>query len=1119
VLLAACACASALVVAPAALAAPTAYWRLSTSSAPAQLAPGKKGEIIVTASNPGDAENDPTKSTPITIADNLPAGLTATAISGYVGSAPFEKLTCSPATAKPLTCTDTSFTLLPATSLRIVITVEVGAGLPVGSTLTNEATETGGQAPPPPASREPVLIGEHEAFGVEKYELRPEEEGGITNTQAGSHPFQLSTAISLNLNAREEPVALPKDLQFTLPPGLIGNPIAIPQCRQADFNTITEGPANLCPPDTAVGIAEVTIDEPAAAPVPDVQTVPVFNIEPAAGEPARLGFSVFKVPVVLSTSVRTGSDYAVVVTAKRSSETAGLLSSRVEVWGVPGDPRHNSERGWECAGGGQHRPEFLPLCSEQKQPPEVPFLSLPTSCTALHSPMQALSWAPGAVPTEPRESEFPISLTGCNLLQFTPFLREMTEEGKKELPGVQPTETSASTPTGLGVHVEMPQRETPTGLAQAAVKSTTVTLPEGMQLNPAAANALQACSAFEVGLAPGFEEPAQTENNHFTADPPSCQNAAKVGTVSIKSPDLRKPLTGFAYLSREHTSPFEAPLVIYLLAEEEDSHVRVKLAGKVTPLEGSGRLVSTFENTPQVPFEKLDVNFFSGPRASVSTPALCGSYTTTSAFTPWSGNEPATPETSFAVTSGPGGGPCPNNPLPFAPSLNAGSVNTQAGAFTPFTVTIGNPDGDQALQGLTMHLPPGLAAMLSSVTPCQEPQAARNECGPESLIGHSLASSGLGGEPVTLPGSVYLTGPYKGAPFGLSVVTPAVTGPFNLGNVTVRSTINVDRSTAAVTVTSDPFPTMLKGVPVQLKQINVAVDRPNFQFNGTNCNPMSITGALGGAQGASASFSYPYKANNCASLPFAPKLTASVSGQSSKANGVTFDVKVESGGLGVASPAKVNLQLPIELPSRLTTIQQACRDTVFEVNPAACDEGSVIGSATIHTPVLKNPLTGPAYLVSHGNASFPDVEFLLQGEGLTILLDGKTDIKKGITYSRFESNPDAPFTVFETELPAGPHSALGDFLPASKNHNLCGTTLLMPTELQGQNGALITQTTKVAIKGCKEVKKFKASRATLLARALKACRKLKSKHKRIACERAARKKYGPHKKPAHHKHK
>jgi hypothetical protein len=433
-------------------------------------------------------------------------------------------------------------------------------------------------------------------------------------------------------------------------------------------------------------------------------------------------------------------------------------------------------------------------------------------------------------------------------------------------------------------------------------------------------------------------------------------------------------------------------------------------------------------------------------------------------------------------------------------------------------LTLGRADGDQALSSITMHLPMGMAAKLASVTPCPEPQAAQGTCGPESLVGHATSSSGLGADPFTLPGQVYLTGPYNGAPFGIDIVTPAVAGPFNLGTVIVRSQINVDPYTAAVTI-SGAIPTMVEtaavgkaGIPVQLQRTNVTVDRPEFQFNPTNCTPMSINATLGGAQGASKEVSSPFQVANCAKLPFHPVFEASTESKTSKANGASLIVKVSSPGLGQANIAKTKIVLPLNLPSRLTTIQKACPDHVFEANPATCGEGSNIGTATIYTPVFKKPLSGPAYLVSHGNLAFPDVEFVLQGEGITIILDGQTDIKKGITSSTFNALPDAPFTKFETVLPEGPHSAL-----AAYGAPLCTQKLVMPTTITGQNGDVINQNTAIGVTGC--AKAAKLTRAQLLANALKACRThwKHNKKKRAACEAQARKKYKGNKASKHSK--
>ena len=428
------------------------------------------------------------------------------------------------------------------------------------------------------------------------------------------------------------------------------------------------------------------------------------------------------------------------------------------------------------------------------------------------------------------------------------------------------------------------------------------------------------------------------------------------------------------------------------------------------------------------------------------------------------------PPEEFNITAGVGGSACPGA-VPFSPGFTAYTTNPQAGAYTGFHLELSSPDGDQALSGLPMHLPPGIAAMLSSVTLCSNAEAAANACPPDSEVGKATAIAGLGSEPyVQEGGRVFITGPYGGAPFGLQILTPAKAGPFDLGYVSVRSKLYIDPNDASVTILSDPLPTQIKGIPLQLKRVLVSVDRPSFQFNPTNCSPMSITGTISGQEGASTGVSDPFQVGGCEKLPFSPKLTAAAAGHASKANGTSFAVTVTSAGLGQANIAKVQLQLPIQLPTRLSTIQKACVEASFDQNPASCSPESVIGTATIHTPVLRSPLSGPAYLVSHGNAAFPDVEFVLQGEGITLLLDGKTDIKAGITYSRFESAPDAPFSVFETVLPAGPHSALTSNVPASANFSLCGQKLSMPTTIIAQSGARIDTSTPIAISGCGAVK-------------------------------------------------
>ncbi len=1133
--------------------AESAHWQLESHSVPTYLAPGATSEQVrVDAINLGDIDATP----PITITDKLPVGVTATGAVLHEGDEHGHpiKNACSIVNGSSqerseVTCrwketrhnteeTNPRFVIPPYGRLEMTITVSVGNEARTGE--LNE-TQVQGTSTASTSNNQPITISNAEVpFGIERYEVKPENEDGSLDTQAGGHPFQLTTTLNFNVGIKpgEHPTpqntpepqpqapALPKNLTFDLPPGLVADASAVAQCSTSQFTqlipSLPVGGVNSCPANTAIGVVSVGLFAP---PELGYQTreVPLFNLTPGPGEPARFGFEVSNVPVFLDTAVRTGENYGAAVTVEAASTIAEVVSTSVTVWGVPGDSRHNDARGWECIDAGNYEeqattepPTFVHPCLPPESTSATAFLTLPTVCGSANS-------STGTTPTETTVSgeAWPTSvnheglvfehrnfftksnlpaLTGCETLQFQPEMQ------------LKPTTTSASTPTGLDVTVKVPQTGilAPGGLAEADVKETTTTLPEGVLANAGAADGLAACSATGGesfgfnGAGEGLAESAQLENDHFEPGPASCPNASEVGTVTIKTPLLPNPLEGFVYLAQQDTNPFNSPLVLYLIAQDPVSGVRVKLAGEVRINESTGQLTSVFKNTPAQPFSELELKFFEGERGSQTTPAFCGEYETRASFVSWAGGA-ATQSPKFSIGPGPSG--CPGSTLPFSPSLQAGTTINQADAFTPFTLTIGRPDGHQALKSVTMQLPPGQAAMIASVPQCPEPQAAQGTCGSESLIGHSTAVSGLGGKPVVLGGNVYFAGPYKGAPFSVVDVTKAQAGPFNLGNVVVRSTVNVDPNTAAATITSDPIPQFVKGAPSQIKQLNVTVDRPNFEFNPTNCEPMKIKGTLTGYEGASQEVSSPFQVANCAQLPFAPHFTASTSAHTSKANGASLNVKITYPNGYYANVAKSITELPYALPSRLTTIQKACPDTVFEANPAMCGEGSNIGHAVVHTPVFKNPLVGPAYLVSHGNRAFPDIEIVLQGEGIKLVLDGHTDIKNSITKTTFESVPDAPVEVFELILPEGPHSAL------AANDNLCkpekpgvvtkkltkhvhGRTihvtkkvkgmvaeeLVIPTKLVAQNGRVLEQRTKIAVSGCAGVKGSKAKKKAKKAR-------------------------------------
>jgi hypothetical protein len=764
--------------------------------------------------------------------------------------------------------------------------------------------------------------------------------------------------------------------------------------------------------------------------------------------------------VFLDTSVRTGGDYGVTVSVDNIPQTAAFMVNKLTFWGVPGDPRHDNQRGFGCLGLARGA-QFHPPCnaSEANHPP--PFLALPTSCTGpVHTTVEADSWQQAGAFTSPTEYTFqdnlgrPVGMDGCNKLPFSPSI------------SVTPDGQAGDTPTGLTVGVHVPQDLVlnPTGLAEADVKDTTVALPAGVALNPAAADGLQACSEEEIAL---------------SADSvPSCPEASKVATLEIKSPLLPNPLTGEAYLAAQNANPFGSLVALYLVAQDPVSGTLVKLAGEVKPDPVTGQLVSTFLNTPQLPFEDLKLHFFGGERAPLTTPSQCGTYTTSASIAPWSGNEPVGSSSTFDVVSGPNGSPC-SNPLPFSPSLTAGTTSIQAGGFSPFTMTMSRPDGSQNLQAIILKMPPGLLGTLSGVKLCGEAQANAGTCGPESLIGHTTVSVGVGGDPFTVTGGeVFITEGYKGAPYGLSIVNPAKAGPFDLGKVIVRAKIEVDPSTAALTVTTDdsgPYkiPTILDGIPLQIQHVNVSIDRSDFTFNPTNCNPLQVTGSLQSSEGSSKALDVPFQVTNCAVLAFKPKFAVSTNGKTSRANGASLHVKLSyQEGPYDANIKSVKVDLPKQLPSRLSTLQKACPVATFNANPASCPSASIVGHAHAVTPVLPVALEGPAYFVSHAGEEFPDLIVVLSGYGTTVDLVGSTFInnKTGVTSSTFKTVPDVPVGTFELTLPQGKYSALA----APKS--LCNTKLTMPTAFTGQNGATLKQSTPITVTGCAKKKAHKASK-------------------------------------------
>jgi hypothetical protein len=750
------------------------------------------------------------------------------------------------------------------------------------------------------------------------------------------------------------------------------------------------------------------------------------------------------------------------------------MAAIVTVWGVPAE--HN--------GAGNDIPsnarEAFGVASGASA---VALLTNPTQCSEpVSATLSVDSWnEPGMfVTAPPAELGTPSS---CENLPFFPTISML------------PDKLQAGAPAGYDFDLAVPRGSdaSPGGVAAPDVKTVTVALPMGTVISPSAANGLAACSDEQFGLHSGALG--------------SCPPESQVGTVKITSPNIAEPLAGEVFLGSPLCGPCtpadaqEGHMIrLFLQAKGEgEGGVLVKVEGTGSVNQQTGQITTTFANNPQLPFSDLKLTLTGGPRATLANPSTCGPATTSADLTPWSAPfmPDASPTSTFEVT----GCTAPR----FNPSFTTGTTSNQAGGFSPLTVAFGRTDADEDLGGIQMKFPPGLLGAIASVPLCHEPQAAEGTCGSESLIGHTQVLTGPGAEPFLVTGGqVFLTEGYKGAPYGLSIVVPAKAGPYTLsgttgtGVVVVRAAINVNPSTAALTVTSDPLPRILDGIPLALKVVNVTIDRPGFIFNPTNCDPQSITGALTSTQGASANVSSSFQVTNCEALAFKPGFAVSTSGKTTKADGASLDAKVvyPHGSQGTeANIAKVKVDLPKQLPSRLTTLQKACTAAVFEANPAACPAASVIGIAKASTPVLPVTLSGPVYFVSHGGEAFPSLIMILQGYGVRVDLVGSTFISKaGITSSTFKSVPDVPISSFELYLPEGPHSALAANLPAKAKGSFCGQDLTMPTAFLAQNGAEIHESTKLSVTGCPKTKK--ANKQVKKARKGRAANKSHSAHRR-----------------------
>jgi hypothetical protein len=836
-------------------------------------------------------------------------------------------------------------------------------------------------------------------------------------TQAAGHPAWGITTFELNHSGNNVEGAPLKRIRVDVPPGLAANPEALPKCSQAQFK------ANTCPANTQVGTTELDAIAEGTLKLEGLKGK-VFNLQAPPGLPLDFGINVEPLGALTA---------PVQLFLEGHVDWSGDYHEYFEINNVPEEA--------------EVKLLVLPVKAKLKvlksklnfdgHAGQGNFLTLPSVCSSTTtSHLEVESYAGEISRTE---THTPVGVEGCDKVPFAePPLSPSTTVEPEAGAGSAP-----DGPDGATTVVRVPQQVKENQINVSDIRDAHVTLPEGLTLNPSAAHGLEACSAAQIGIG--------------TRNPVTCPAGSRVGGVAIETDLPPGTLTGSVFLGSPSGGPItDPPYTIYLDAES-NVDVSVRLQGTVTPNAATGRLEVTFADNPQLPFSELRLTLNGGDHAPLANPLTCDAASTDFFFTPYTGGAPASGSTPFSPSG------CPASP-PFVLAQSTATSAPDAGAYTNYTFNLARGDGNQYPGKISTTLPAGLVGAIPSVTLCEGAQAQAGTCTAASQIGTATASVGAGGDPYSFSGPVFLTGPYAGAPYGLSIPIHAAAGPFDLGNVVTHATVNVDPHSSRVVVTTTDLPSIFKGVPLRLRDINVVVNRKTFLFNPTNCGPLSTDTGLSSTLGATQTLSSPFAVRNCSALPFKPNFSAATSASTNptqlKANGASLRVNLTQGA-HEANIKSVVAELPKSLPSRLTTLQKACVAATYEANPYSCPAASKVGSATVTTPVLPQPLKGPAYLVSHGGEAFPDLDLLLEGDGgIRVILESKTDIKGGITKSTFGSIPDVPVSSFVLDLPEGANSAL------TAVGALCTQTLAMPTTITAQSGAVIKQNTPIAVGGC-----------------------------------------------------
>jgi hypothetical protein len=912
--------------------------------------------------------------------------------------------------------------------------------------------------------------------GSEGFSVSAREEDGTVDHQAGSHPYRLTTTVNFNLagEAPGEP-GVPfsdgdvRELRLDLPPGLIENPAAVPQCTLGQFHTARSSPfetsrsGESCPDSTQIGVATVTSSDPGGP-----RTFGIFNLQPPPGAPSEIGFNPYGSPITFIPEIREAEGlFQLSQRAQGIPQQVDVSGLRITLWGAPWSASHNLERG-NCLNEAEPAAPWAISCGPGTAGSPAAYLTLPSTCSdPLVYGVTATSWQ-AAGPVERRQfTRFdegePTHLEGCAAVGFAPAASALVADPR------------ASSPSGFDFDLDVGSEGLlqPKAINPAAVRRAVVSLPEGMTINPSVGAGLLGCTA------------AQYATETATSSPGAgCPNGSKIGDFTVQTPLLERTLEGSLFLAAPFENPFGSLIAIYLIAKAPERGVMVKVAGKLEADPGSGSLIATFDDLPQLPYTQLHVQFREGQRSPLATPAVCGAFSTGISLAAWNAAAAEVRTSSpTPITSGSEGRPCPQGTPAFAPGAQAGSLNSQAGAFSPFYIHLSRSDTEQEITSYSTVLPPGLTGDIAGIPYCSDAaieaarrrggfeEAARPSCPADTEIGHTVSGYGVGPALEYQPGGLYLAGPFHGSTLSIVAIDSATVGPFDLGTIVVRSAIDVDPQTAQVSIDSagsDRIPHIIDGIPIHLRDIRVYISRSHFTDNPTSCRPFSVESRLTGsgasfadaADDTTANVGSPYQAFGCASLPFKPHLALRLRGGTRRGNfpSLRAELRPRAGDANI-SAAKVSLPASEFLEQR--HIKTICKLPQFAAE--ACPATSVYGSAQAFSPLLAQPLQGPVYLRAAPDRELPDLVADLHGGGLGLRIEvvGHIDSVHGGLRATFETVPDAPVSRFVMNLEGGKRGLLVNA------EDLCSGTRFADARFVGHNNVGVRLRPKLEV-ACKK---------------------------------------------------